>query len=123
MKVLLEANIIIYSLQPQNEKLSKWLEEHTLYVSAITQLEVLGYHRITKDEIVFAKRYFSNCNIISIQQYIIESAIDFRQQKSMSVGDAIIAATAVTNELPIVTANTQDFKHLENIKCINPLAL
>ena len=123
MKIILDSNIIIYSLQPRNEKLSKWIEEHSLYVSAITQLEVLGYHKITQDEILFAERYFLNCKMISIQQNIIDKAISLRQEKSMSLGDAIIAATAKEHKLAIVTANTKDFKHIKNLELINPLAV
>lgn len=122
MKIILDSNIIIYSLQPQNENLSSWLKDHTLHVSSITQLEVLGYHKITKDEISFAQRYFSNCGIISIQQNIIEKAISFRQVKSMSLADAIIAATAQNHNLPLITANTKDFKHIENLEIIDPLS-
>lgn len=48
--ILLDSNIIIYSLQSQHEKLQKWLGKHSQIVSAITQLEVLGYYRITNDE-------------------------------------------------------------------------
>jgi len=39
----------------------------------------------------------------------------------MSVGDAIIAATALFLQLPLVTANTTDFKHLKNLELINPI--
>ena len=40
----------------------------------------------------------------------------------MSLGDAIIAATAKKHRLSIVTANTKDFKHIENLEIINPLS-
>lgn len=123
MGILLDSNIIIYSLQPQNENLKKWLEGNSLYISAITQLEVLGYHKITHDEIIFTQRYFSNCEIISIQQNIIEKAIALRQSKSMSLGDAIIAATASLYKFTLVTANTKDFKHIEKLKLVNPLEI
>ena len=48
-------------------------------------------------------------------------ATTLRQQKSMSLGDAIIAATALHYQQPIVTANVQDFKSLVGIQLINPL--
>ena len=54
MKFIIDSNIIIYSLQPRNENLINWLKDHLLYVSSITQLEVLGYHKITHDEILFS---------------------------------------------------------------------
>lgn len=41
----------------------------------------------------------------------------------MSLGDAIIAATAKVYKLPLATANTKDFIHLEDITLINPLAI
>jgi len=123
MKIILDSNIIIYSLQPQNENLIKWLDGHLPYVFAITQLEVLGYHKITQNEILFVRRYFSNCEMISIQQNIIDKAITLRQTKSMSLGDAIIAATAKHYKLTLVTANIKDFKHIESLELINPLAL
>jgi len=123
MKILIDSNIVIYSPQPENESLKKWLKGKTLYASAISQLEVLGYHKIKEDEVLFTKRYFSNCEIISIEQNIIEKAIELRQAKSMSLGDAIIAATATLYSLSLLTANGKDFKHIEKLNLINPLAL
>lgn len=122
MNIILDSNIIIYSLQPQNENLINWLKGHSLYVSAISRLEVLGYHKITQNEILFAQRYFSKCYTISIQQNIIDKAVSLRQIKSMSLGDAIIAATASLYKFTLVTANTKIFNHIEKLELINPLA-
>lgn len=121
MQIILDSNIVIYSLQPKNEKFINWLEGHSIYISAITRLEVLGYHRISQKEIVFAQRYFSNCEEVSIQPSIIEEAISLRQLKSMSLGDSLIAATAKIHKLTLMTANTRDFRHIENLDLINPL--
>lgn len=94
---------------------------HEPVSSAISQLEVLGYHRITQEEKSFSRRLFSLCRIIAINDLIIEKGIELREQKKMSLGDAIIAATAITQKLPLITANTKDFKHIENLELINPL--
>ena len=40
----------------------------------------------------------------------------------MSLADAIIAASAQNYNLPLVTANTKDFKHIENLETINPIS-
>lgn len=121
MQVLLDSNIVIYSLQSYQENLRKWLENHIAIVSAITQLEVLGYYNITLKEIDFATRYLSFCEIVPIDERIILKSIELRQNKKMSIGDAIIAGTALIHKLPLATANTKDFKHLENLELINPL--
>ena len=39
----------------------------------------------------------------------------------MSIGDAIIAATARRHDLPLMSANTKDFKHINQLELINPL--
>lgn len=121
MKVLVDANIIIYSAQKNREDLRRWLRNHTLFVSSITHLEVLGYHKITKEEIALSKRFFSLCLTIHINQSILDEAIKFRQLKSMSLGDALVAATASKERLPIATANIKDFQHIGKLKLINPL--
>ncbi|NEN22782.1 type II toxin-antitoxin system VapC family toxin [Cryomorpha ignava] len=112
MRILIDANIIIYSAHKDKESLRKWLQKQSLSISSINQLEVLGYHKITKEEIVLSKNFFSLCQIISITQTIIEEAIKFRQEKSMSLGDSIVAASAKENNLPIATANIKDFEHI-----------
>lgn len=123
MRILLDANIIIYSALKNQENLRKWVSKQSPIISSITQLEVLGYHRITQEEIAFAKRYFLCCELIPINQNIIHIAINLRQQKKMSAGDSIVAATALINDLPVVTANTRDFQHIEGLKLLNPVKM
>lgn len=123
MKILIDANIIIYSFQKEYADLRKWLKEHVLVVSSITQLEVLGYHKITPDVIAKMKQFFSNCEVIAISDEIINMAIILRQQKSMSVCDALIAASSLEEGLKLVTANIRDFKHIDNLDVLNPLDL
>ena len=35
--------------------------------------------------------------------------------------DAIIAATALTHAIPLVTRNTDDFQNIEGLRLINPI--
>ena len=37
----------------------------------------------------------------------------------MSVGDAIIAATALVNDEPLITNNEEDFNHIPNLIIIS----
>jgi len=88
--------------------------------SVISKIEVLGYHKITKNEIQLAEYYFSLCQIFNLDDEIIAIAISLKQEKSLSLGDAIIAATALYHKLPLVTANTKDFVHIKDLNLINP---
>jgi predicted nucleic acid-binding protein len=116
---LLDSNIIIYYAEKKYDCLEAILQEEILYVSEITRLEVLGYHKIGDLKILF-EQLFAEFNLIPISKAIINHAILIRQQKSMSLGDAIIAATALHNDLTIVSRNVKDFDWLENLTVHNP---
>ncbi|MCK5720219.1 MAG: hypothetical protein KAH84_09770 [Thiomargarita sp.] len=60
--------------------------------------------------------------MIPISQSILEQAVELRQQHKISLGDSIISATVILNNLTLVTANISDFKWIKNIKLLNPLA-
>lgn len=53
---------------------------------------------------------------------IIERAISLRQQRKMSLGDALIAATCLEHNEPLATANVDDFKWIAGLEVVNPLA-
>ncbi|MCH8534724.1 MAG: type II toxin-antitoxin system VapC family toxin, partial [Flavobacteriaceae bacterium] len=99
------------------------LKSKDITVLLIIKLEVLGYHGLYEKDQIYFETFFKKCELIGIDSLIIETAINLRQFKSMSLGDAIIAATAKEHSLTIVTANTKDFKHIENLEIINPIAV
>lgn len=100
------------------KNLSKWLGQQQPVIFSITQLEVLGEHKITQEEISFAKRYFSLCQIIPIEQVIIYVAIDLRQQRKMSVGDSIDSATILNSKSPLTPSKSKNFKYLSKLSLI-----
>src|SRR5690606_26338273 len=105
-----------------------WLSHHILRdrlritqysVSAISQLEVLGYHKLTPKDKIYFKTFFARAEIIPVRSSIIRKAIDLRQEKRMSLGDAIVAATAIVEDISLLTANAKDFKHLKDLDLID----
>jgi hypothetical protein len=119
--MLIDSNIIIAFAKDNSfdEFSSKFDRE--FFASKITELEVLGYHSLSNKDKLELERIFSIISLIEIDNTVIAEAIRLRQKKSMSVGDVIIAATALINNLPLVTANTADFKWIKNLELINPL--
>ena len=65
--------------------------------------------------------FFKTARLIYISQAIVEQAVELRQKRKISLGDSIIAATAIVNDLTLITANIADFKWISNIKLLNPL--
>ena len=121
--MLLDSNIIIYSIQPQNINLRTWISTNIIQVSALSKVEVLGYHKLSSEERILFEEFFAAVIILPITATIIENAIQLRQQKRMSLGDSIIAATAIVNQLPIATHNVKDFEWISQINVIDPLTL
>lgn len=121
--MLLDSNAIIYAIKPEFVQLRELIATHSPSISAISYLEVLGYHRLTEVDLQDFKAFFALLSIIPITQAVIEQAIHLRQQRKISLGDSIIAATAILNKLTLVTANTNDFQWIPDIQLLNPLPL
>ena len=51
---------------------------------------------------------------------IVNMAATLRQRRKMTLGDAIVASTAIMCRLPFVTRNVADFQWIEELQLINP---
>lgn len=70
------------------------------------------------------KKYLSNFPLLMITPKISKRAIELIDDYSNSYGlmlpDALIAATALENDLTVVTYNVGDFKFIDGLKCLEP---
>lgn len=121
--MLFDSNIFIYAALPEHDFLRPWFAKPGICASNITRLEVLGYHRLSDSDKYDLYRLFQCVTIHPLSSSIIELAIQLRQQRKMSLGDAVIAATALEYRQTLVTRNTDDFDWLEGLKVINPFEL
>lgn len=118
---LLDSNILIYAPQPGFSHLLPLLVDPNCFVSEITRLEVLGFHRLTALEKTYYERLFLHKVILPVSADIIDLAIQFRQSRKMSIGDSIHAATALLHNLELQTRNTSDFINIARLKVNNPV--
>lgn len=118
---LLDTNILIYASKNEYAYLRQLFLKPNIYVSDITRIETLGYHKITPAEKEYFENVFNVIPSISFSEAIIQKTIALRQQRKMSLGDAIIAATALSYDLTIITANTKDFTKIRELKVENPI--
>jgi predicted nucleic acid-binding protein len=120
--MLLDTNIVIYSVQPQHSVIRQFMVEHACAVSGITYVEALGFHRIVPDDLRLLTETFDELEFLEIDRTILDRAVMLRQQRKMSLGDAIIAATALIHDKTLVTHNTADFQWIANLKLLDPMA-
>jgi predicted nucleic acid-binding protein len=118
--MLLDSNIIIYAAQSENCKLREFIAEYEPVVSALSYLETLGYHRLSKLEKLFLEEFFSVSLVIPISQPVLDRVVMLRQIRPMSLGDAIIAGTALSHNYRLVTRNIRDFQWIEDLQLLNP---
>lgn len=118
--MLLDSNIVIYAIKPEFAHLRTLIATQKPAISAISYLEILGYHKLTSEDKRDFQAFFEIISIISISQPILEQAVILRQQRKMSLGDAIIAATALLSDLTLMTANVEDFQWIDDLHLMNP---
>ena len=102
--------------------LQQFIATHGPVVSAVTYVEVMGFHRLEPIDRQALERFFAATRIIPIDQPVLDRAVMLRQQRRMSLGDALIAATALVHGLTVVTHNTTDFQWIANLVVHDPLA-
>src|SRR5712692_6607659 len=95
--MLIGSNIIIYAARPEHAFLRQFIAEHAPVVSAISYVEVLGYHRLGEDERRHFEAFFAAATILPITQPVLEEAARLRQQRRMTLGDALVAATCLVH--------------------------
>lgn len=120
--MLLDSNIIIYAAQTGNDRLRQFVVDNATSCSAISQVEVLGYHRLTSEDEQLLRQFFAALKVLSISDAVVERAIQLRRSRKRSLGDSIIAATALVHQLTLVTHNIDDFREIEGLRVIDPIS-
>ena len=106
-KYLLDTNFILGTLKSDVQVLTE-LSSHRILAdecsySAITRMELLGFHRITQEEETLIKQKLAHFAYLSLSQDIEDRAITLRQTHKIKLPDAIIAATALCFGIELLT--------------------
>jgi len=118
--ILLDSLVVIYSALTEDQFLQKYFEPKTTFVSEISRLESLGFHGITDSERHFFNLIFSRIEIVKVSTEVIDLAIELRAKYKLSLGDSIVASTAVFFDYQLITRNVNDFKKISGLDLFNP---
>jgi predicted nucleic acid-binding protein len=114
--IVLDTNIALYLLAG-DQKLSSLLFQKKLYLSFISQLELLGFKGITTKQHTEISKFIQACIVIDINEEIKTEVISLRRTQKLKLPDSIILATALYLDLPLITSDT-DFKSIEHPQII-----
>lgn len=119
---LLDTNAVIDFLNgklPHNGKLLLMKIEPK--ISVITKIELFASSTISEQEKKILSTFTSNTLVYdTINEAIVSKTTLIRQLYKIKLPDAIISATAIVNNLTLVTRNNKDFERITELKIINP---
>ncbi len=119
--ILADSNLVIYVASGKYPDLNKWFVMKEPVVSAVTLLEVLGYHKLEANEKNILQNLFAELNVIYPSAEVFQKAIELRQRRNVSIGDALIASTALVHHFALATHNTSDFDWVDGLELTDPL--
>jgi len=110
------------SKNKQNTLLSKlFRQQRKLYVSAVAKYEVLaGAADGNMDE---WRQTFENITVLPFNDSTVMTARGIyrqlrRESKLITLGDILIAATAIANDLPLATLNRNHFERIQGLRFV-----
>lgn len=126
--MLWDTNSIIFLLQdllpsPSKAFLLRELNKRKPQISIITEIELLSWPKISTAEIGSISEFLSNFESIGLTEEIKIVTIQLRKSKGLKIPDAVIAATALTQAVPLLTNNLKDFEKVDFLKILDPMNL
>ena len=107
MKVLFDTNILIDYLNGIELAREEIQRHEDKRISAITWMEVMAGAK--EDEIASVRAFLNRFEQVPVSAEVAENAVKIRREHRIKLPDAIIWASAKTEEALLVSRNTKDF--------------
>lgn len=122
---LWDTNIVIYFLQNQlslsaERFIAQSLKKHTPSISVITEIELLCWKTASKKDYLVLQEFIASIQVIELNPNIKLKTAEIRKNHKVKIPDAVIAATAITQGIRLLTRNVADFKKIDKLDIINP---
>ena len=89
-------------------------------ISFITEIELQVCNPSNPDDMAIYQEFVASSLVIGIDSNIIRETIRIRKHYRIKLPDALIAATALVNDLVLVADNDRDYEKVSDLKYINP---
>jgi len=125
MSYALDTNSILYYLK-KHKNLSDFFisiiqGSEPVSLSVVNKIELLSYSGLQEEDEKQIKEFIQDFKMRELDDEIVDKTIEVRKKYKLKLPDAIIAATAMINNLILVTHNKKDFKEIRGLKIIDPL--
>ncbi len=124
MPCLIDTNVLIDALTGHVSatvltRIDNAIADKTRY-SVITRMELLGWSGHTAESRSATQSLLTQLTEINLTPAIVAMVIDTRSTITIKLPDAIIAASALAENLPLMTRNTKDFNRIASLVLVDP---
>ncbi len=102
--ILVDTNLIILGIGG-NIQVRELLEGRTLFISVITEMELLSIPLQNPSDERLLRDFISNCFLIELDAEIRRQAVLIRRKHRTKLPDAVIAASSIVKRLTLFTAD------------------
>ncbi len=102
--ILIDTNICIYLLNG-DLILGDLVQDQTIYISVITEMELHAYAGNNVDSLIALDNFVQLVNIINFDDNIKKATIAIRKEFKLKLPDSIIAASAITHKMFFITSD------------------
>lgn len=125
IKLLVDTDVMIELTRGNNQAiqlLNTYQKQHQLCVSSITRYELLIGSR-NKSELKDLLELLTFFNTLSLNNEIAQMAekliIDYNLSHNLQLADALIASTALVNNVALLSRNKKDFQYIDKLNLIS----
>ena len=122
---LLDSNILIGFLNGSQKEINWIMAEKQngsfLGYSIISKIETLSLYNLSEDKIQEIEKFFNIFNQAYLSDEVVSLSARLRRNLKLSIGDAIVAATAISKRATLVTNDKVLIKKVKNL--VNVLSL
>ena len=119
--MIVDTDVLIWYSR-ENQKAIKLIHNlDTFSISVVTYMEIVQGVRNKKELNAFKKALgILNVKVFQIDELVSTKAMFFIEKYSLShsmeLADALIGATAIIKQVPLITGNEKHYRHLPEIK-------
>ena len=96
--------------------------DQTPTISVITEIEALSWVNPDKSKEQIVEAFVQDATVLALTPAVVAQCVSIRRSRKIKTPDAIIAATAIVNNLTLVTSDS-DFDNIQGLKVIDPSGL
>ena len=112
-RILVDTNVLVYHLGGRADA-TRTLQGAEVHISFITEIELQSKPSLTENDLSSIHTALAHYRISDINPAIKQLAALLRRRHSLKLADAIVAATAIHLDIPLLTADS-DFERLAKV--------